>query len=134
MAAFQPALASFQYDAFPLVIIAILTPDRLLLPIAPWIFDVSALSDASLNEDEPTIALAPAAADVEAAELAAELAAVLAGVLAAVDELLFDGEEQAASASAPAVTASPAAIFLFIHSPCLCAGMVRTDIAVIASQ
>jgi hypothetical protein len=104
-----------------LVIIAILTPDRLLLPMAPWIFVVSACSWASLNEDEPTIALAPAAAEVEDAELvaefAAELAAVLAGVLAAADEVLFDGEEQAASASAPAVTASPAAIFLFIYSP-----------------
>jgi hypothetical protein len=105
---------------------AILTPDRLLLPIAPWIFDVSALRDASLKAEEPTIALAPAAADDEEAELAAELAAalaaVLAGVLAAADELLFDGEEQAASASAPTVTASPAAIFLFINSPCFWLG------------
>jgi hypothetical protein len=121
MAAFQPALASFQYDAFPLVIIAILTPDRLLLPIAPWIFVVSACSDASLNEDEPTMALAPApplAADGEDAALAgAELAALLAGALAGADELLlFDGEEHAASASAPAVTARPAAIFLFIRN------------------
>jgi len=119
MAAFQPALASFQYDAFPLVIIAILTPDRLLLPIAPWIFVVSACSDESLNEDEPTMALAPApplAADGEDAELAAaELAALLAGALAGAAELLLDGEEHAASASAPAVTARPAAIFLFIR-------------------
>jgi hypothetical protein len=137
MAAFQPALASFQYDAFPLVIIAILTPDRLLLPIAPRIFVVSACSWASLNADEPTIALAPAAADVEDAELAAvlaaELAALLAGVLAAVDELLLDGEEQAASASAPAATAIPAAIFLFIHSPCSWLGWGATDIVVTAS-
>jgi hypothetical protein len=101
------------------VIIAILTPDRLLLPIAPWILVVSAWSDASLNEDEPTMALAPAppaAADGEVAALAAELAALLAGVLAgAAALLLLDGEEHAASTSAPAVTARPAAIFLFIR-------------------
>jgi hypothetical protein len=119
MAAFQPALASFQYDAFPLVIIAILTPDRLLLPIAPWILVVSAWSDASLNADEPTMALAPAAppaaADGEVAALAAALEALLAGALAGAAELLLDGEEHAASASAPAVTARPAAIFLFIR-------------------
>jgi len=121
MAAFQPALASFQYDAFPLVIIAILTPDRLLLPIAPWIFVVSACSAASLNEDEPTMELAPPLdAEGEDDALAAELAALLAAVLAGADELLFDGEEQAARASAPAVTARPAAIFLFIKSPCFC--------------
>jgi hypothetical protein len=118
MAAFQPALASFQYDALPLVIIAILTPDRLLLPIAPWIFVVSAVRAASLNEDEPTMELAPPlAADGEDAELAAaELATLLAGVLAGADELLLDGEEHAARASAPAVTARPAAIFLFIRN------------------
>jgi hypothetical protein len=99
---------------------AILTPDRLLLPIADWTFVVSACRAASLNEDEPTMELAPplAAAD-EDAELGAEVAALLAAVLAAVDELLFDGVEQAASVtSAPAVTARPAAIFLFIRSPC----------------
>jgi hypothetical protein len=70
----------------------------------------------SLNADEPTMALAPApplAADGEEAALAAELAALL-GALAGADEL-FDGEEHAASASAPAVTARPAAIFLFIR-------------------
>jgi hypothetical protein len=51
----------------------------------------------------------------------AELAALLAAVLAGADELLLlDGEEQAARASAPAVTARPAAIFLFIQSPCFC--------------
>jgi hypothetical protein len=101
---------------------AILTPDRLLLPIAPWIFVVSACSAASLNADEPTMALAPApplAADGEDAALADELAAALlaaAGALAGADELLlFDGEEHAARASAPAVTARPAAIFLFIR-------------------
>jgi hypothetical protein len=97
-----------------LVIIAILTPDRLLLPIAPWIFVVSACSDESLNEDEPTMALEPApplAADGEDGELAA----LLAGALAGAAELLLDGEEHAASASAPAVTARPAAIFLFIR-------------------
>jgi hypothetical protein len=119
MAAFQPALASFQYDAFPLVIIAILTPDRLLLPIAPWIFVVSACSDESLNADEPTMALAPSpplAADGADAALADELAALLAGALEGADELLLDGEEHAASASAPAVTARPAAIFLFIRN------------------
>jgi hypothetical protein len=103
-----------------LVIIAILTPDRLLLPIALWIFDVSACSDVSLNEDEPTIELAPPAAapdDADAAEDAPALAVLLAG---AVELLLFDGVEQAASVtSAPAVTARPAAIFLFIQSPCL---------------
>jgi hypothetical protein len=110
-------LASFQYDAFPLVIIAILTPDRLLLPIAPWILLVSACNDESLNDDEPAMALAPAPpldADAEDDEPAA---ALLAGALAAADELLlFDGEEHAAKASAPAVTARPAAaIFLFIY-------------------
>src|ERR1700689_1215861 len=102
MAVFQPALASFQYDAFPLVIIAILTPDRLLLPIAPWIFVVSACSAASLNEDEPTMGLAPgpppdadagaeagAEVDAGAEDAGAELAALLAGVLAAADELLL---------------------------------------------
>jgi hypothetical protein len=102
-----------------LVIIAILTPDRLLLPIAPWIFVVSALSDESLKADEPTIALAPAALDAAgveaAAEAAGELAALLAGAAGVDEELLFDGEEQAASARAPAVTARPAANFLFIH-------------------
>jgi hypothetical protein len=98
-----------------------LAPDRLLLPIAPWILVVSACSDASLNEDEPTMALAPApplAAAGEDAALAAGLAAALlaAGALAGADELLlFDGEEHAARASAPAVTARPAAIFLFIR-------------------
>jgi hypothetical protein len=104
-----------------LVIIAILTPDRLLLPIAPWIFVVSACSDESLNEDEPTMALAlapPLAADGELA--AAELAALLAGALAGAAELLLDGEEHAASASAPAVTARPAAIFLFIRDLLVC--------------
>jgi hypothetical protein len=103
-----------------LVIIAILTPDRLLLPIAPWIFVVSACSCASLNEDEPTMELVPEAED-EDAELAAALAAAVEAALlaAGADELLlFDGEEHAAIASAPAVTTRPAAIFLFIQSPC----------------
>jgi hypothetical protein len=100
---------------------AILTPDRLLLPIADWTFVVSACRAASLNEDEPTMELAPPvdAAAEDVAELAAALlaAAVLAGaLLAAVDELLLDGEEHAAKASAPAVTARPAAIFLFIRN------------------
>jgi hypothetical protein len=69
-----------------------------------------------LNEDEPTMALAPAALAEDAgagAEAAAELGAVLAG---ADELLLFEGVEQAASASAPAVTARPAAIFLFIRN------------------
>jgi hypothetical protein len=48
-------------------------------------------------------------------------------VLAGADELLFDGEEQAARASAPAVTARPAAIFLFIQSPCFCSGSTGPD-------
>jgi hypothetical protein len=102
-----------------LVIIAILTPDRLLLPIALWIFDVSACSDASLNEDEPTMELAPPLAaldDADAAGDAPALAVLLAGAVELL--LLFDGVEQAASVtSAPAVTARPAAIFLFIQSP-----------------
>jgi hypothetical protein len=92
-----------------------------LLPIAPWIFVVSACSDASLNEDEPTMELAPEAEDEDAALAAALAAAVEAALLAAgADELLllFDGEEHAAIASAPAVTTRPAAIFLFIQSPC----------------
>src|ERR1700684_1262180 len=105
MAAFQPALASFQYDAVPLVIMAILTPDRLLLPIEPWIFVVSACSAASLNEDEPTMELAPpvdaAAADAAALAAALHAPALLAGaLLAGADELLLlDGEEHAAKAS-----------------------------------
>jgi hypothetical protein len=103
-----------------LVIIAILTSDRLLLPIAPWIFDVSVCSAASLNEDEPTMELAPPAAAPDEAD-AGEDAPVLAVLLAVAGELvLFDGVEQAASVtSAPAVTARPAAIFLFIQSPSL---------------
>ena len=122
MAAFQPALASFQYDAFPLVIIAILTPDRLLLPIAPWIFVVSACSAASLNEDEPTIELAPPLdAEGEEVALAAELAALLAAVLAGADELLCRRRGAAARASAPAVTARPAPpSFCSFISPCFC--------------
>jgi hypothetical protein len=42
---------------------AILTPDRLLPLSALWIFVVSALRFVSLNADDPTIALAPAAED-----------------------------------------------------------------------
>src|SRR5580692_7597264 len=89
--------------------------------MAPWIFVVSACRFASLNEDEPTMELAPpveAAAEVAAGAMAAALlaAALLAeGLLAAVDELLLDGEEHAAKARALAVTAMPAAIFLFIR-------------------
>ena len=60
------------------------------------------------------------AAAEDVAELAAALlaAAVLAGaLLAGADELLLlDGEEHAAKASAPAVTARPAANFLFIRN------------------
>jgi hypothetical protein len=102
----------------PFVIIAILTLDRLWLPMAFWILVVSAFRFESLNEDEPTMELAPpvdAAAEVAAGALAA---ALLAGaLLAATDELLLlDGEEHAAKARAPAVTARPAAIFLFIRN------------------
>jgi hypothetical protein len=63
MASFHPALASFQYEDVPLVIIAILTDERSLLPIAPWIFEVSSLSAASLNADEP--AMLPPLPDAE---------------------------------------------------------------------
>jgi hypothetical protein len=81
--------------------------------MAPWIFVVSCLRAASLNEDEPTMEPAPLAEDEDEDEdEEAELAALLAG---ADELLLLDGEEQAAMASAPAVTARPAAIFLFIH-------------------
>ncbi len=69
----------------------------------------------------------PLDAEGEEVALAAELAALLAAVLAGADELLFDGEEQAARASAPAVTARPAAIFLFIQSPCFVAGSTGPD-------
>jgi hypothetical protein len=73
-----------------------------------------------LNVDEPAIAPAPPTA------LDAELAALLAGVLAGVDELLFDGEEQAARASAPEAMARPAAIiFLFIHNLLFHVGSAR---------
>jgi hypothetical protein len=88
-----------------------------LPPIAVCIFVVSACNAASLNEDEPTMELAPPVDAAGDAELAAEVAALLAAVLAGADELLLlEGEEHAASASAPAVTARPAAIFLFIHN------------------
>jgi hypothetical protein len=60
-----------------------------------------------LNDSEP---LSETGA---AAELLGD-AALLAALLAGGAELLLDGEEHAASASAPAVTARPAAIFLFI--------------------
>jgi hypothetical protein len=90
-----------------------LTPDRLLLPIAPWILAVRACRDASLKEDEPTIELA---AEEDPAVALADVPP--AGLLAGAAVLLL-GEEQAASAaSAPALTARPAAIFLFIKSPC----------------
>lgn len=46
-----------------MVIMAILTDDRSLLPIAPWIFDVNSLSAASLNADEP--AMVPPLPDAE---------------------------------------------------------------------
>ena len=73
-----------------------------------------------LNDSEP---LSETGAAAELLGDAALLAALLAGALAAGAELLLDGEEQAASASAPAVTARPAAIFLFIQrSPCLWPG------------
>jgi hypothetical protein len=99
-----------------LVTKAILTSDRLLLPIAPWIFAVRACSDASLNEEEPTIEEAPpldadADADVEAeADVEADDEALLAG---AVAEVLLDELEQAVRASsAPAPTPIAVANFL----------------------
>src|SRR6185437_7295727 len=68
-----------------------------------------------LNDSEPLSAAGAAAALLAGAALL--LLALLAGALAAADELLLDEEEeQAVSAtSAPAVTARPAAIFLFIQ-------------------
>jgi hypothetical protein len=66
-----------------------------------------------LNDSEP---LSETGAAAELLADAALLLALLAGALAAADELLLDAEEQAVSAaSAPAVTARPAAIFLFIR-------------------
>jgi hypothetical protein len=66
-----------------------------------------------LNDSEP---FSETGAAAELLGDAALLAALLAGTLAAAEELLLDGEEQAASAaSAPAVTARPAVIFLFIR-------------------
>jgi hypothetical protein len=86
-----------------------LTADR-LLPLRAAASAASSLVRAVwLNDSEP---LSETGA---AAELLAD-AALLAGALAAADELLLDAEEQAVSAaSALAVTARPAAIFLFIR-------------------
>jgi hypothetical protein len=115
IASFQPALASFQYEALPLVIIAILTPDRLLLPIAPWIFVVRACNDASLNEEEPTIEEAPpldadgdAAADVAGADAEALLLVAAGAVVLLLDEL----EQAVRASSAPAPTPIAVANFL----------------------
>jgi hypothetical protein len=98
---------------------AILTPDRLLLPIAPWIFVVRACSDASLNEDEPTIEAAPpldAEADADAdadADVAGADAEALLLVAAGAVVLLLDELEQAVRASsAPAPTPIAVANFL----------------------
>jgi hypothetical protein len=97
---------------------ASLTSERLLLPIAAWIFEVRAVIAASLNEEEPTIEEAPpldadADADVDADVLAgaeAEVEALLAGAAA---EVLLDELEQAVRASsAPAPTPIAVANFL----------------------
>jgi hypothetical protein len=99
-----------------LVIIAILTPDRLLLPMAPWILAVSACSCESLKLDEPAMALAPAALDAGAALDAAALELGAAALeLGGADAVLFDGEEQAAMARTPVAATRPAANFLFIN-------------------
>src|ERR1700722_6875923 len=97
---------------------AILTPDSLLLPSAPWILVVSCCRAASLNEDEPTMEEAPPVDAVAAAEADAvagaeadvdAVALLLAG--ADDDELLLD--EQAVSASsAPAPMPIAVANFL----------------------
>jgi hypothetical protein len=110
----------------PLVIIAILTSDRLLPPILPWIVAVSACSCASLKEDEPTMELAPptaVAGDELAAALvagaAAELLATAAELLATAAELLLLLlllEHAVTASSAPALAAIPAANFLFMHN------------------
>jgi hypothetical protein len=99
-----------------LVTNAILTLDRLLLPIAPWILAVRACRAASLNEDEPTMEEAPpvdavAAADADVvAEAGVEAGALLlAG--ADVDELLLD-EQAVRASSAPAPTPIAVANFL----------------------
>jgi hypothetical protein len=96
-----------------LVTNAILTPDRLLLPIAPWSLVVRACRAASLNEDEPTMEEAPpvdAAADADAVAGADDVAAgaLLAG---AVVVLLLDEQADRAS-SAPAPT--PIAVTNFL--------------------
>src|SRR5690242_16938348 len=89
-----------------------LTAER-LLPLRAAASAASSLVRAVwLNDSEPLSATG-AAAELLAG---AALLALLAGALAAADELLLDEEEQAVSAtSALAVTARPAAIFLFIH-------------------
>jgi hypothetical protein len=96
---------------------AILTPDRLLLPIAAWILPVRAVRAASLNEEEPTIEEAPpvdAAGDADVvADADAELDAAALVLAGAVAEVLLDELEQAVSASsAPAPTPIAVANFL----------------------
>jgi hypothetical protein len=95
---------------------AILTPDSLLLPSAPWILVVRACRAASLNEDEPTIEEAPpldADADADAAADDETEAAAEALLAVAVAEVLLDELEQAVRASsAPAPTPIAVANFL----------------------
>src|SRR5690348_14955910 len=90
-----------------------LTAER-LLPLRAAASAASSLVRAVwLNDSEPLSATGAAAELLAGAAL---LLALLAGALAAADEPLLDEEEQAVSAtSALAVTARPAAIFLFIH-------------------
>src|SRR5258708_575439 len=91
-----------------------LTADR-LLPLRAAASAASSLVRALwLNDSEPFSETGAAAGPLGDAAL---LLALLADALAAADELLLDAEEQAVSAArAPAVTARPAAIFLFIHN------------------
>ena len=101
-----------------MVIMAILTPDRLLLPSALWNFVVRACSDASLKEEEPTIEAGPpvdadADADADAGAEDETEAAAEALLVGAVAEVLLDELEQAVRASsAPAPTPIAVANFL----------------------
>src|SRR3984957_16351113 len=90
-----------------------LTVDR-FLPLRAATSAASSLVRALwLNDSEP-FSVTGAAAELLGD---AALLALLAGALAAADELLLDEEEQAVSAaSAPAGTARPAVIFLFIYN------------------
>ena len=97
----------------PLVTKAILTADRLLLPIAAWILAVRAVMAASLNEDEPTIEEAPPLdADADADVAGADAEALLLVAAGAVVLLLDELEQAVRASSAPAPTPIAVANFL----------------------